>query len=123
MYGSFLVSVVLGGTGYLDQMRLFATRVRRLRKAAKLSVHKAAERAGISGSFWGEVELRKKVPSLQIAFAMAKGLNVPVHVLLQVDCDEDETGLRRQLDSVLKKAPLQKLRLIYRLAKTVVEEP
>lgn len=104
-------------------MKLFATRLRRLRKAAKLSVDKAAERGGISGSFWGEVELQKKVPSLQIAVAMAKGLSVPVHVLLQVDHDEDEAVLRKRLDVLLTKSPLQKLRLIYRLAKTVIDEP
>jgi transcriptional regulator with XRE-family HTH domain len=104
-------------------MRLFATRVRRLRKAAKLSVDKAAERAGISGSFWGEVELQKKVPSLQIVVAIAKGLSVPADVLLQVDNDEDERALRKRLDVLLTKSNLQKLRLIYRLAKTVVDEP
>lgn len=107
----------------MDHLKLFATRVRRLRKAAKLSVDRAAERAGISASFWGEVELQKKVPSLQIVVAMAKGLSVPVSVLLQVDHDEEDPVIRRQLDKVLKKASGEKLRLIYRLAKNVVEEP
>jgi len=107
----------------LDYMRLFATRIRRLRKAAKLSVDKAAEKAGISGSFWGEVELQKKVPSLQIVVAMAKGLSVPVSVLLQVDSEEDEEGLRKRLAVILSKADVRKLRLIYRLAKTVIDEP
>jgi len=107
----------------LDYTKLFSNRGRRHRKTAKLSVDKAAERAGISGSFWGEVELQKKVPSLEIVVAMARGLRVPVHVLLQVDNDEDEKNLRKRVDTLLNKAPLPKLQLIYRLAKTVIDEP
>jgi transcriptional regulator with XRE-family HTH domain len=100
---------------------LFAQRVRKLRKAAKLSLEKAAERGNITGNFWGDVERSQKVPSLDTIVAMAKGLDVSPSTLLLLEREEDPRELRKRMDSLLNKCSPQQLELIYRIAKVIVE--
>ena len=100
---------------------LFAQRVRRLRKAAKLSLEKAAERGEITPNYWGEVERSKKVPSLDTIVAMAKGLDLPPSTLLFLEREEDPRDLKKRIDSLLSKSSPQQLELIHRIAKVIVE--
>jgi len=100
---------------------LFAQRVRKLRKAAKLSLEKAAERGNITGNFWGDVERSRKVPSLDTIAAMARGLDVSPSVLLLIEREEDPRDLRKRMDSLLNKCSPQQLELIHRIAKVIIE--
>jgi len=100
---------------------LFAKRVRKLRKAAKLSLEKAAERADITGNFWGDVERCKKVPSLDTIVAMAKGLNVAPSTLLMLEREEDPRDLRRRIEFLLDKCDAQQLELVHRITKVLLE--
>ncbi|SRR6266568_7517699 len=100
---------------------LFAKRVRRLRKATRLSLEKAAERAEITGNFWGDVERGKKVPSLDTIVAMAKGLNVAPNTLLMLEREEDPRDLRRRIESLLDKCDPQQLELVHRVTKVLLE--
>jgi transcriptional regulator with XRE-family HTH domain len=100
---------------------LFAQRVRRLRKASKLSLEKAAERGNITGNFWGDVERSKKVPSLDTIVAMAKGLGVSPSTLLLLEREEDPRDLRKRIDSLLNKCSPQQLELIHRISKVIIE--
>jgi transcriptional regulator with XRE-family HTH domain len=100
---------------------LFARRVRRLRKAAKITLEIAAERGNITGNFWGDVERSKKVPSLDTIVAMAKGLGVSPSTLLLLEREEDPRDLRKRIDSLLDNTSPQQLELLHRIIKTVVE--
>ncbi len=100
---------------------LFAQRVRKLRKAAKLSLERAAERGNITGNFWGDVERAKKVPSLDTIVAMAKGLGVSPSTLLLLEREEDPREVRKRMDSLLNKCSPQQLELIHRIAKVIIE--
>jgi transcriptional regulator with XRE-family HTH domain len=100
---------------------LFAQRVRRLRKAAKLSLEKAAERGEITPNYWGDVERSKKVPSLDTIVAMAKGLGLAPSTLLILEREEDPRDLRKRIDSLLSKSSPQQIELIHRIAKVIVE--
>lgn len=100
---------------------LFARRVRKLRKTAKLSLEKAAERGNITGNFWGDVERSQKVPSLDTIVAMAKGLDVSPSTLLLLEREEDPRDLRKRVDSLLSKCSPQQLELIHRIAKVIIE--
>lgn len=100
---------------------LFARRVRKLRKAAKLSLEKAAERGNITGNFWGDVERSNKVPSLDTIVAMAKGLGVSPSVLLLLEREEDPRDLRKHIESLLNKCSAQQLELIHRIVKVMIE--
>ena len=100
---------------------LFAQRVRRLRKAAKLILEKAAERGEITPNYWGDVERSKKVPSLDTIVAMAKGLGLAPSTLLVLEREEDPRDLRKRIDSLLSKSSPQQIELIHRIAKVIVE--
>jgi transcriptional regulator with XRE-family HTH domain len=99
----------------------FAKRVRRLRKYAKLSLEKAAERGDITANFWGDVERGKKVPSLDTIVAMAKGLSLSPRVLLSLDREEDERDLRKRIETLLDRSSPQQLELIQRVVSVLVE--
>lgn len=100
---------------------LFAHRVRKLRKAAKLSLERAAELGEITGNYWGDVERSKKVPSLDTIIAMSKGLGVPPSTLLLLEREEEPRDVRKRLESLLNKCTPQQLELIHRIAKVVIE--
>jgi transcriptional regulator with XRE-family HTH domain len=99
----------------------FAKRVRKLRRNAKLSLEKAAERGDITANFWGDVERGKKVPSLDTIVAMAKGLNLPPRILLSLEREEDDRDLRKRIDSLLDKSTPQQIELIHRIAQVLIE--
>lgn len=100
---------------------LFAKRVRKLRKDARLSLEKAAERAEITPNFWGDVEREKKVPSLDTIVAMAKGLGIPPSILLMLERQEDPRDIRKRLESLLEKCNPQQLELVHRITKVLLE--
>jgi transcriptional regulator with XRE-family HTH domain len=99
----------------------FAQRVRKLRKAAKISLEIAAERGNITGNFWGDVERSKKVPSLDTIVAMAKGLGVSPSTLLLLEREEDPRDIKKHIDSLLNGATPQQTELLHRIIKAVVE--
>ncbi len=100
---------------------LFAQRIRRLRKAARLSLEEAAERGNITGNFWGDVERGKKVPSLDTIVAMAKGLGFPPNLLLLLEREEDPRDIRKRIDALLTSCTQQQLELVHRIIKVLVE--
>ncbi len=105
----------------LKHRRLFGKRVRKLRKAAKLSLEEAAERGNITGNFWGDVERAQKVPSLDTIVAMAKGLNLSPSTLLLLEREDDAQDIRKRIDSLIHRATPQQLELIHRVLGAVVE--
>lgn len=100
---------------------LFAQRIRRLRKAAKLSLEQAADRGNITGNFWGDVERGKKVPSLDTIVAMAKGLGLQPSTLLLLEREEDPRDIRKRVDAVLDKCGPQQLELVHRIIKVLIQ--
>jgi transcriptional regulator with XRE-family HTH domain len=99
----------------------FAKRVRRLRKSARLSLEKAAERGDITANFWGDVERGKKVPSLDTIVAMAKGLSLSPRILLSLEREEEERDLRKRIETLLNRSTPQQLELIHRVVSVLIE--
>lgn len=98
----------------MNQRKLFARRLRRLRKAAKLSLDKAGEKGGLSGKYWGEVERSEKSPTLETLSDMAKALEVPLHALVQIEREEDEEKvLRKRIDHMLDVSHADQLKRVY----------
>jgi len=95
--------------------------VRRLRRNAKLSLERAAERGDITANFWGDVERGKKVPSLDTIVAMAKGLGLSPRILLSLEREEDERDIRKRIETLLDKCTPQQLELIHRVAGLLIE--
>lgn len=99
----------------------FAKRVRRLRRNAKLSLEKAAERGDITANFWGDVERGKKVPSLDTIVAMAAGLGLSPRILLSLEREDDEREIRQRIETLLDRCTPQQLELIHRVAAVLIE--
>jgi transcriptional regulator with XRE-family HTH domain len=98
----------------VNQRKLFAKRLRRLRKAAKLSLDKAGEKGGLSGKYWGEIERSEKSPTLEMVFNMADALDVPIHALVQIEREEDEGRIvRKRIDAILDKSSVHQLKRLY----------
>ena len=98
----------------MNQRKLFAKRLRRLRKAAKLSLDKAGEKGGLSGKYWGEVERSEKSPTLDTLSEMARALEVPLNALVQVEREEDEGKvLRKRIDRILDVSSTDQLKRVY----------
>ena len=105
----------------LKHRSLFAKRVRKLRKAARLSLEKAAERGDITGNYWGDVERSRKVPSLDTIVAMAKGIGVAPSTLLLLEKEEDVPDIRKCIELLLNQCTTQQLELVHRITKVVLE--
>jgi transcriptional regulator with XRE-family HTH domain len=97
----------------VNQQKVFAKRLRRLRKAARLSLDKAGEKGGLSGKYWGEVERSEKSPTLEKLAAMARALEVPLYALVQFDREEDQEVVRKRIISIVEKANAQELKRFY----------
>lgn len=104
-----------------EYRRLFAQRLRSIRKKTKLTLEAAAERAGLSGNYWGEVERTKKVPSLDTIVAMASALGVSVESLMKAEREEDAKTLRKRIDAMLNACSRDQLELVHRIVTVVLE--
>ncbi len=109
------------GGACMDQFKLLGLRIRAVRKAAKLTQEQGAERAGIAPNFLGYVERGKKRPSLEVTFALAKALNVPVEAFFRFDrAETDERVLRRRIYPLIEKSNLQQLQYTYSFLRYVI---
>jgi transcriptional regulator with XRE-family HTH domain len=98
----------------VNQRKLFAKRLLRLRKAANLSLDKAGEKGGLSGKYWGEIERSERSPTLETVFNMADALDVPIHALVQIEREEDEERiLRKRIDNILDNSSVNQLKRPY----------
>jgi len=77
----------------MNEQILFGRKIRAIRKTAKLSREKLAERAGINSNYLGEIERGEKWPSLEILSSMAKVLNVPVADFFDYESQEPNVNL------------------------------
>lgn len=111
----------LFSVNHAQMQKLFGKRVRSIRKKAKLTLERAAERADLSGNYWGEVERSKKVPSLDTIVAMATALEVPAHVLLKTEREDDAKNLRKRIELMLDGCTREQLELIHRIMNAVIE--
>jgi transcriptional regulator with XRE-family HTH domain len=104
----------------MDQLKLFGRRIRRLRKAARLTQEEAAERAHLNAKFLGAIERGEKRPSFEGILTLAKALAVPPAEFFQFDREEvDEKVLRRKIEAVLQKSSVQQLQILYQVIKVL----
>ena len=104
-----------------DQL-LFGKKVRALREAANISREAAAEKAGITASYLGEVERGEKWPSLEIIRAIATALNTPLPTFLEFEEQEiDPAILREKLNRVLDNRTTDQQQQALRVLKALFE--
>jgi len=99
----------------MDDLVLFGKNVRAVRDAANVSREVAAERAGITASYLGEIERGEKWPGLEVIRSIARGLRVSPAQFFEFE--DEETGkpfdkLRLVLENRTEQEQLQALRII-----------
>jgi len=82
----------------------------------------AAEKAGITVSYLGEVERGEKWPSLEIIRAIATALNTPLSTFLEFEAQEiDSAILRARLDRILDNRTTEQQQLALRILRALFE--
>ena len=81
----------------MDIQQAVAENIRRIRKAQKLSIDRAAELSGVSKSMWGQIERGLANPTVSVLSRVAQGLHVPLEQLIACH-DDPPTALYRAVD-------------------------
>jgi transcriptional regulator with XRE-family HTH domain len=106
----------------VDYLKTFATRVRRLRETAGLSIQDACDRGEISANFWGKVERGEQEPCLLSISGMAQGLGVSPQVLMTLEERPSDNTVRSQINDVLDLCNPDQLDLSLRIVKAIYEQ-
>jgi len=115
-------SIVWLGDPSVDYLTTFATRVRRLRETAGLSIQDACHRGGISANFWGKVERGEQEPCLLSIGGIAQGLGISLHVLMTLEERPADNTVRGQINDVLDLCNPAQWALSLRVVKAIYEE-
>ncbi len=100
---------------------LFGQRVRAARKAAKLTLEKAAEKVDIHMNHLSEIERGKSRPSFDLIFQLAHAYGVSPMTFFMFERDEaDEKVLRRKIEQLLDKYTAEQLGQTYRYMKFMI---
>ena len=103
----------------LDFARKLGRRVRELGERKGLTQDRAAELAGITGKYWGEVERGSVAVSAVVLDGMTSALGASVADAMDMEHCADRQELLEQLESYLKKADDRTLRLYLRLLRSL----
>jgi len=106
----------------MDDQLLFGKKVRAVREAANISRELAAEKAGITVSYLGEIERGEKWPSIEILRSIATALNAPLSTFLEFEAQEIDTAiLREKLNRVLDNRTTEQQQQALRVLKALFE--
>ena len=99
------------------QLTVFGRRIATMRRVAKLTQEKLAERSDLSTNFISEIERGIANPSLTVLRKLATGLGTTAAVLLDDDAEES-----RQIAAVLNSRPKRERQIAVRLVRALVVE-
>ena len=106
----------------MNQAQLFGKRVRTVRKAARITQEKVAERAGLNPKYLGQIERGEKRPSFEAILGLAKALHVSPVLFFQFDGEGfDEKSLRKEIDRLLFQANAQQLHQAREVLKALLQ--
>jgi transcriptional regulator with XRE-family HTH domain len=106
----------------VDYLTTFATRVRRLRETAGLSIQDACDRGGISANFWGKVERGEQEPCLLSIGGIAQGLGISLQVLMTLEERPPDNTVRGQINDVLDLCNPAQCELSLRIVQAIHEQ-
>lgn len=105
----------------IREIVLFGRRLRSLRKAGNLTQEELGDRAGLSYKYLGAVERGKENPSLETVAKLAKALGIEMNDMFEFEHEEmSQAKLRKQLDTILKKADADTLRKAVKLLRALI---
>jgi transcriptional regulator with XRE-family HTH domain len=103
----------------VEDHREFGENIRAARKTAKVSRAVAAERAGISVGYLGEVERGERWPRLNVTRAIARAINVSPARFFEFQDPEAGHPIEK-LQSALKNRTLEEQRQVLRVVRALL---
>ena len=106
----------------MDYLTTFATRVRRLRETAGLTIQEACNRSELSTNFWGKVESGKQEPCLLSIRGIAQGLGISPQILIALEERPLDNSVRTQINDVLDLFNPGQCELALRIVRAIYEQ-
>ena len=106
----------------MDYLNTFATRVRRLRETAGLSIQEACTRGELSTNFWGKVERGEQEPCLLSIRGIAQGLGTSPEVLITLQEPSLDNRARAQINDLLDLCNPDQWELALRIVKAIYDQ-
>jgi len=106
----------------VDYLSTFATRVRRLRETAGLTIQQACDRSELSTNFWGKVERAEQEPCLLSIHGIAQGLGISPQILLSLEEKPLDNTIRTQITDLLDLCSSDQLQLSLRIVRAIYEQ-
>jgi transcriptional regulator with XRE-family HTH domain len=103
----------------VDYLTLFATRVRRLRETAGLTIQEVCVRGGISLNTLGKIERGEQEPCLLVIGSIAEGLGISTDVLMRLDDQPSGNNARTQIIDLLDLCCSEDVELSLRIVKAI----
>ena len=100
---------------------LLGARIRELRKGAGLSQNQLSELIDIESKYLSRIEVGGAFPYVETLEAIAKGLKVEIRDLFDFGHHEAGEIEMKDIEELLEGVNQEKLRLIYKIVKTVVK--
>lgn len=101
-------------------LQQFGTRVRNVRTSAKVSRETAAERAGITPNYLGQIERGEKWPTLDVIERLAHALDVAPDVFFDFRDDASRESALKQISRLLSDKDLKELQRVLRILKALL---
>jgi transcriptional regulator with XRE-family HTH domain len=101
--------------------QLLGARVRELRRNKGMSQDQLSEQIGIDPKHLSRIELGKSFPYMETLEAIAKSLQVELSDLFDFSHLEAHSIDKRQIEDLLEGLNQDKLRLIYKVVKSLVK--
>ena len=107
-----------------DIIKLLGSRIRELRRKAKLTISQLAEACQLSDNFIGCIERGERSPTIKTLERIASALNVKVADLFYFPPKRkvtDVASIRMQITKLVKKRDARTLELISRIIKNIAD--
>jgi transcriptional regulator with XRE-family HTH domain len=106
----------------MDYLTTFATRIRRLRETAGLTIQEACNRCAITVNTWGKIERGEQEPCLLVICEMAQGLGISTDVLMTLKEQPSDNSVRSQINDVLDLCQPDQRELTLRIVRAIRDQ-
>lgn len=106
----------------MERQALFGSRIRSIREAANFSRESAAEKAGTSANYLGEVERGEKFPTLEMIERIAAALEVSPSAFFEYEAEEiDSQTLMSKIQRLLSRLDTHQLQEALRVLRALFQ--
>ena len=105
----------------MDAKILLGKRIRYLRRVKELSQENLAEKANISAKYLGEIERGQANLTIDVTEQLAAALKIEMTELFDYQHEADSKHIKSRINTLIKEADSDDLKLIYRILKSVMK--